>query len=104
MNTHLSEYIKENTKFHNHWFILDYPSNDSLQKIRNSMASYSLEKRNEQLDIVQIDDFVVYTDFNYFRESKDEACLQHRTIINKDMIKKLSKWTSDVLTIKKKNK
>ena len=55
------------------------------------MASYSLEKRNEQLDIVQIDDFVVYTDFNYFRESKDEACLQHRTIINKDMSKKLSK-------------
>ncbi|KAL6617739.1 hypothetical protein U3516DRAFT_748083 [Neocallimastix sp. 'constans'] len=71
--------------------MIDYPSNDSLQKIRNSMASYSLEKRNEQLDIVQIDDFVVYTDFNYFRESKDEACLQHRTIINKDMSKKLSK-------------
>jgi len=84
MNNNLSKYIGESKKIHNHWFILDYPTNDLVRKIRNSMTPYSLEKRNEQINIIQIDDFVVYTDLDYYIESKEDACLQLRVIINKE--------------------
>jgi len=80
MNQFLSKYIKEGTKFHNHWFVLDYPTNDLVRKIYKSIDSSTLNKRNEISNVVQIDGFVIYTDFDYYIVSAENACLQRRTV------------------------
>jgi hypothetical protein len=86
MNNNLSKYLDKNKKLHNHWFVLHYPTNDLVRKISDSTNlssnTSSTTKRSESSDVVQIDGFVAYTDFDYYITSTENACLQRRIIIN----------------------
>ncbi|KAG4108524.1 hypothetical protein H8356DRAFT_1068310 [Neocallimastix lanati (nom. inval.)] len=86
MNNNLSKYLDKNKKLHNHWFVLHYPTNDLVRKISDSTNlssnTSSKTKRSESSDVVQIDGFVAYTDFDYYITSTENACLQRRIIIN----------------------
>ncbi|KAL6602034.1 hypothetical protein U3516DRAFT_843240 [Neocallimastix sp. 'constans'] len=61
MNRFLSYYIKGSTKFHNHWFVLDFSINDLVRKVYESINSNTLTKRNLITNAVQID----YLDLEY---------------------------------------
>jgi len=65
MNRFLSYYIKGSTKFHNHWFVLDFSINDLVRKVYESINSNTLTKRNLITNAVQIDYLVIYTNLDY---------------------------------------
>jgi len=51
MNNNLSDNIKKNTRFHNEWFILDFPTNDLIPKIWKNNFIDSKEYKNDNINV-----------------------------------------------------
>jgi len=116
INNYLSDYINKSTRFHNIWFILDYPSNDIIRKIYRT--NFIKEQLYDKATAIIDDNYTVYTDYDYgfvpqtastLKRSEQtenpKACLQRKIVTDKqgnqqDLVKtnyrcirnKLNKW------------
>jgi len=89
INGELFDYFNtKKPKLHNHWMILDYPSDDLIRRIRDN-NDYRLKKRsNLQSDVIQIGNYLIYINLYYHIQTLSgsdadiPACLRRKTIIN----------------------